>query len=356
MGIKDLSSFLRKRHPELIQTGHIAEFSECKVAVDASAFVFKYHTAAGPRWWRSMVIFVLSFREHNVHPVFIFDSNRRPEEKQAEMQSRRTAWQNTIDRRDRLESALKQHQETGDVRSPLQKYLVSQQGTDTAKALLGDDADSVVDTESAVNALNKLRDATRELPKEYFTRLQAFLDVAGVPWVTAPYEADPLCARLCKTGQVAAALSPDSDLLAYGCPVIIREYTPSTGQTSKIVLDHVYDSLGFSCETFTDFCIMLGNDNNPRIPKIGPVKSYQLLSEHGSIDELPCSVDTTCLNHNRSREIFGGVYEAEFSEELPWCGLPEISVVESFLYDTRSVLQRSYLDRTLGPREVILEE
>lgn len=353
MGIKDLSSFLNKRHPDLYRTGHIAEFAERKIAVDASAFVFKYHTATGDRWWRSMVNFILSFRQHNVHPVFVFDSANRPVEKTATVQSRRDNWNRTVSRRDQLESALKEHSETGLVRSPLKKYLVSTTGTATEQALFGAESDSVVDTDSAVKALNNLKNSTRELPKEYFTRIQAFLDVAGVSWVIAPYEADPLCAWLCKTGQVSAALSPDSDLFAYSAPIIIREYTPGNGEIKVIEYSDVLTALEFTAETFTDFCVMLGNDNNSRIPKVGPVKSYQLLSEYSSIDNIP-GIDTTVLNHRRSREIFGGVYETNFNENIGWCMPPDLDEVGSFLHDTGSQLHRSRLERCLGYREVEL--
>jgi len=355
MGIKDLSSFLRKNYPSVFREGHISEFSEQKVAVDASAFVFKYHTAAGERWWRSMVNFVASFRQHNVHPVFVFDSSQRPPEKEATMESRREAWSKTISRRDRLESALKTHAETGIIGSPLAKYTVATTGTTTEQALLGDDSESVVDTDSAVNALNKLKDTTRELPKEYFTRLQAFLDVCGVPWVIAPYEADPLCAWLCKHGHVSAALSPDSDLYAYGCPRIIKEYSPGSGIITTINLEEVYSNLRFSVETFTDFCVMLGNDNNPRIPKIGPVKSYSLLEQHGSIDQLPGIIPTECLNHVRSREIFGGVYEQNFNQVIEWCELPDLDELDSFLHDTQAQIGGKRLQLCFGPREITLE-
>ena len=355
MGIKDLSSFLRKNYPDVFHTGHISEFSEQKIAVDASAFVFKYHTAAGDRWWRSMVNFVASFRQHNVHPVFVFDSAQRPPEKAATMESRREAWGKTISRRDRLEAALKTHAETGLVGSPLQKYTISSTGSATEQALLGDDSESVVDTDSAVNALNKLTDTTRELPKEYFTRLQAFLDVCGVCWVVAPYEADPLCAWLCKNGHVTAALSPDSDLFAYSSPIIIKEYSPGSGAITTVNLSEVLGCLNFSPQTFTDFCVMLGNDNNPRIPKIGPVKSYRLLEEHGSIDSLPADIPTECLNHSRSREIFGGVYEENFSETIRWCELPDLDDIDSFLHETEARLGRKRLERCFGPREITLE-
>lgn len=353
MGIKDLSSFLRKNHPDILQTGHIAEFSEQKIAIDTTAFVFKYHTAAGDRWWRSMVNFILSFRQHNVHPVFVFDSANRPVEKSATMQSRRDNWNRTISRRDNLEAALKQHSETGIVTSPLQKYLISTTGTATEQALFGEDSESVVDTDSAVKALNNLKNSTRELPKEYFTRIQAFLDVCGITWAVAPYEADPLCARLCKTREVSAVLSPDSDMLAYGAPIVIKEYTPSNGETTVINYNDVLNSLGFTAETFTDFCVMLGNDNNPRIPKVGPVKCYRLLTEYGSIDDIP-ELDVTPLNHQRSREIFGGFYENDFDQPIGWCVPPDLNEVDSFLHDTDSRIDQGRLQRCLGYRVVEL--
>ena len=353
MGIKNLSSTLRKRlAPSVFRSGHISAFAGQKVAIDSMAFIFKYHTAAGDRWWRCMVQFILSFRRHNVHPVFVFDSARRPAEKSDTILARKEASAKRVSKRDNLEEAFAAYQSDGTVTEPLQKYTIANTGSDAERILLGEGASDVVDVTLVAHDLDKLRNQTRGFSNDVIFLIQAFLDVAGIPYITASYEADPLCAKLCEEGVVSAALSPDSDLFAYGCPTIITSYTPKDGTICVVDLNEVLEELDFTRETFVDFCIMCGTDNNNNIPGVGPMTAFKLLTEHGSIDDIPR--DTSSLTHERMREIFFGCYEEGNEYRVPWSWCDDIEAVESFLTDNDCAIGIRTLTRALGPREVTL--
>lgn len=63
-------------------------------------------------------------------------------------------------------------------------------------------------------AMNTTRDGLISPP----VQSRQVLKREGVEFVVAPYEADAQLAFLALSGDVAAVITEDSDLLAYGCP------------------------------------------------------------------------------------------------------------------------------------------
>jgi len=82
MGIKDLTSFLRKRHPKVFKEIRIEDLRYKRVAVDTTLYIFKLKMAAGSRWLDGFVNLVASLRKHGIHPIFIYDTKSPPEKLQ----------------------------------------------------------------------------------------------------------------------------------------------------------------------------------------------------------------------------------------------------------------------------------
>ena len=59
----------------------------------------------------------------------------------------------------------------------------------------------------------------------------------GIPFVVAPYEADPQLAFLVREGHAFAALSDDSDLLPYGCPRTLFKFDEASASAQIVVHD-----------------------------------------------------------------------------------------------------------------------
>jgi flap endonuclease-1 len=59
-----------------------------------------------------------------------------------------------------------------------------------------------------------------------------------------------------------------------------------------------------SPEAFLDFCILLGTDASPRIPKLGPVSAFKAIQKHGSIEAILASDPTVA---ERVQAMPGGV-------------------------------------------------
>ena len=99
--------------------------------------------------------------------------------------------------------------------------------------------------------------------KENIEELKIMLDLIGIPYITAPGEADVLCSwltmrknekgrRYCK-----GVCSDDSDMLAFGSPYLFRNMSDflSKGKSIEIVgLSKVLKEMDFTYEQFIDLC------------------------------------------------------------------------------------------------------
>ncbi len=151
--------------------------------------------------------------------------------------------------------------------------------------------------------------------------LKNVLESIGIPCLTAICEAEQLCAMLCIESYCVGCYSLDSDLLVYGCPLMITKFSDELGedingnqeiQIECIMIDVVLRELTMTRDMFVDFCILLGCDYNQNIKNLRVSKAYQLILKYRSIDNIPVneyiakhkSIDITCLNHIECREAF----------------------------------------------------
>jgi 5'-3' exonuclease len=111
--------------------------------------------------------------------------------------------------------------------------------------------------------------------------------------IVAPGEADKYCSYLCKEGGYQAVFSPDYDVLMYFCPIMIRDICEDAVSVSIIIFNEVIASLEINQTQFLDICILMGNDYNVGIERIGPKRSLQFIKKYQSLEQLE---DTSILN------------------------------------------------------------
>ena len=171
-------------------------------------------------------------------------------------------------------------------------------------------------------------------------------------------EAETMGSDLCIRNQVDAVLSEDTDILAYGSPVFLTKFDSRTGLCVRIEYKKLLESFNFTPEQFLDFCIMCGTDYNNNIPRIGPSKAYKLILEHKNIETVgsECKLDTTILNHKRTRELFRE-YEISDKLKVPYCGFPDFKQLQIFFKIKNVNLNAEDLKKYFVQNEnIIIEE
>lgn len=129
--------------------------------------------------------------------------------------------------------------------------------------------------------LVKRRERAFRVPGAVFEECKHILDMMGVPWLTAPGEADAQMAYLTieHPDMFPAAMSEDSDLLAFGARRLLRQVTLAgkRSRATEIDLGAVISALGLTREAFVDLCALLGSDYNKGT--MGPKAALKAVKE-----------------------------------------------------------------------------
>lgn len=354
MGIHGLHPFLRKKCPDAYTKVHLSSLRYKKVAVDVSLFLYKYKAIFGDEWLKAFLNLIMCLRRNGVHCVFIYDTGCC-QEKLAERERRKEGKDKLEDKTEELKYALDEYARTGEVLPVITRIMKRRKVDDKVRRLLGEKPKAdIVDVSYLERYLVKLLTQNVRITKRDIENSKEMFRLLSVPFHEAELEAETLCAILANRGIVYAALSEDTDLLAYGCTVFLHGL--NTSQNTCMVLRHadVIEKLKLSREQFTDLCIMCGTDYNPNIPKIGPSKGYDLLLAHGTLDDMPTTLDTSCLKHERVRELFN--FQPKFLPDVQFCGIPDWDNLGVFLSKTNCRTPLDSIRRAFAPCEITFED
>ena len=273
MGIKGLTSLLRDKSPQSIDSIALSQYRGKRVAIDISIFLYKslsnvryngdyLRNSEGKIVSHLIGIFhkTVLYLSVGITPIYIFDG-KPPDEKRECIQGRK----------DKVEES-KKRLECSDI-------------SDGEKC--------------------KLEKSTIRLKKEHIDDVKHLFDLMGIGYIHNDVgEAEAYAAELCRMGYVHAVVTEDMDTLAYGCPRVIRNDV-----VTCISYDKIIDEFGMSHDQFVDVCILCGCDYCPTIPKIGPMRAYQYIMQYKSIEGMILSNKFTISDEFRerylkSRELF----------------------------------------------------
>lgn len=99
----------------------------------------------------------------------------------------------------------------------------------------------------------------------------------NIPVLFAENEGERLCATLARENHVDYVVTADSDILAFGAPLVIIP-----NEKGNVIYELEKVKYCLNCETqqeFIDLCILLGTDFNVHIPGIGQKKAVALHKE-----------------------------------------------------------------------------
>lgn len=362
MGIKGLHNVIKKYAEDAYVKKHLSEYAYKKIAVDISLYIFKYKAIFGDRWINSFINLIAVFRKNEIHCVFVFDG-KAPEEKDAEKQARMEQREKLRDKISNIEFLLSEYHSSGEIHDDLKKIYEDNAEESDKVSLLKISNRKNFDIKVVENYLMKIKSQVISISKEDIQLVQQMFKLLHVPYIQSPYEAETFCAQLCVRGLVDCVTSEDTDVLAYGTPVFLTKVNLAEESGIEINFDKLMDLLGMNWEQFRDLCIMCGTDYNANIKGIGPDKSYKLLVEHKSIEEIAKVIDkktmlpkfdTTVLNYQRTRELFSVPENMDVVVEF--CGRPDFEEVQKFFFKNSIRVNMDYIKKCFAPPEIVFED
>ena len=146
---------------------------------------------------------------------------------------------------------------------------------------------------------------TSRLTREMAAEARELLRLMGLPVVDAPSEGEAQASHIATREDVWAAASKDYDCLLFGTPRLVRfltisgkEFLPSKGAFRAITPELINTGkmlahYNITREQLIDLAILIGTDFNEGIKGIGPKKALKLVSEFGSIENMPAEIQET---------------------------------------------------------------
>jgi len=272
MGIRGLNSIIKKYSPDSIREISIKDIKNSTVAIDCSILLykFKYASKVPNSHLIGLANRIKFYLMNNILPVFIFDGSP-PDAKR-----------NTIAKRHAAKEKL---------------YVRLEQLRD----------EEPTDEEHSIRINEEIEKITSQLiviKKVHIDECKELLTKCGIPFFTAPDDAEKYCAFLQQNGLVDYTITDDTDAITFGCEKILK----TSINKSIVFIDtkKILSDFEMSQEMFIDFCIMSGCDYTDTIHQVGPVTSFNLIKKHTCIENVLEKLDKPVdnFNYTEARKIF----------------------------------------------------
>ena len=169
---------------------------------------------------------------------------------------------------------------------------------------------------TATNTLEKERykKQTIRIKKYHIDDIKILLQLMGISYIHMDGEGEAIASELCRIKYVDYVFTEDMDVLAYNSPYLVRSCIDkahkrkdmySIFDKEKILID-----LEINNDEFIELCVLCGCDYCPNIPRIGIVKSLQIIKKYKSISNYLKNNNITKLpddyihKYNLSVQIF----------------------------------------------------
>jgi len=392
MGIQKLYEVLDKHCPDAIITARFEELIGYRIAVDISVFLYKYIRSSGPvRWIDDFIMLLCTLKGHGIKSVCVFDGPNAPIEKLDEQEERRESREKTVSKMNeckRLRQLIKKKYIDGN------KTCLDEALKEEVRALLTSKRSGKLDTvnyndihdvvDSLGSRIRKYELQTLPITDEYKNKAKEVIAHMGIAQFQADGEAETLCAFLCVNGYVDAVLSEDTDVLAYGAPMLLSKIDLKNKTVRMLQINYILDHLGLELDEFKDLCIMLRcdyNKNNPSIKGyppdgkkrkkpvcIGKVAAWVMIQSYKTLERCEEYIeDISPLNYHRCRELFSipevppivgleGEEDEDGQSLIPYSKPIDKGSLVDFLERVKANIKIDYIMKYWKPIELVFGE
>lgn len=369
MGIQDLYPVMKSAAPDHIKAYHLSEFCGSRFAVDISIFLYRYIRSAGPiRWMGTFIIFLCTLKRHGIKAVCIFDGPNPPAEKGGEQERRRSVTKRMVDRleecirmRNNLQDEYTVHDNNNEEVEPNIikecRLLINPRQRKNKDATNYDDVYDIIDALNHV--IERLTNQTLPITSEHTAMAIEIVRMFGLVAITADGEAETLCAYLAVKGQVDAVLTEDTDVLAYGTPLMLafKDFKLNEEKLRGIHLPSLLEKMEMNQEEFRDLCILLSCDYNSRVKgyppdgknrkkpaPIGAKGALCMIQKYRRLEEVCKYVeDEKPLIYRRCRELFTIPKTIPFVNVVPCNKPPDYDKIQDLINKNNLTIKVDYI-------------
>ncbi|KAL1411532.1 DNA repair protein rad2 [Vanrija albida] len=116
-----------------------------------------------------------------------------------------------------------------------------------------------------------------EITQAMIVQIQTLLRHFGIPYITAPMEAEAQCAKLAEIGLVDGIITDDSDVFLFGGTQCFKNIFNDAKFAECFLATDVERELSLTRERLISLAYLLGSDYTLGLPGVGPVLALELL-------------------------------------------------------------------------------
>ncbi|KAG6374398.1 hypothetical protein JVT61DRAFT_4435 [Boletus reticuloceps] len=148
----------------------------------------------------------------------------------------------------------------------------------------GKDIDTVrVEIDEEIRELNRQKKAairdSEDITQHMISQIMLMLRLFGIPYITAPMEAEAQCAELVSLGLVDGIITDDSDVFLFGGMRVYKNMFNQSKTVECFLLSDLARELGLERDTLVRLAYLLGSDYVEGLPGVGPVVAMELMKE-----------------------------------------------------------------------------
>lgn len=129
------------------------------------------------------------------------------------------------------------------------------------------------------------RDAD-EVSQIMIQECQQLLKLFGLPYVTAPMEAEAQCAELVSLGLVDGTVTDDSDIFLFGGTRVYKNMFNQSKFVECYLATDLEKEYSLTRHKLIQIAHLLGSDYTEGIPTVGPVTALEILSDFETLEEF----------------------------------------------------------------------
>ena len=217
--------------------------------------------------------------EHGARATMIEEQEQEARDTQAMVEAQEAEYAHEL-------LAAKEATEANDVARPLisdrvnEGALATEAGRNAAVNILESEERSLHVTGRRAAA------AAAGVSSEIMTDVQTLLRLFGLPFITAPMEAEAQCASLEEEGHTQGTITDDSDIFLFGAKVVYRRVCSRTKGPELYQRNELQSLLGLDRPRLIRLAYLLGSDYTKGVTNIGIVKAMEIMANFPGEDML----------------------------------------------------------------------
>ncbi|GAM28021.1 hypothetical protein SAMD00019534_111970 [Acytostelium subglobosum LB1] len=138
---------------------------------------------------------------------------------------------------------------------------------------------------ATMNVISQKVRSFQSIDDEMLRQCHDLLTLFGIPFITAPTEAEAQCAELFRLGLVDGVVTEDSDIMLFGDAKLVV-YRHLFHRPERYILSDIVVKVGLNREDMINLALLLGCDYTVGIKGIGIVNAMEIISEFNDLVEF----------------------------------------------------------------------